>query len=54
MKEVMLVFGTRLEAIKMNPLVREFWKQMAHLKVEQDKWAEEMRLEAMGIPVTEG
>ena len=54
MKLVMLVFGTRPEAIQMNPLVREFWKQMAHLKVEQEKRAEEMRLEAFGIPVTEG
>ena len=45
---------TCLEHIQMNPLVREFWKQMAHLKVEQDKRAEEMRLEALGIPVTEG
>ena len=43
-----------LEHIRMDSLVREFWKQMAHLKVEQDKRAEEMRLEMLRIPVVEG
>ena len=43
MKTVMLVFGTRPEAIKMTPLVREFWKQMAHVKIERDKTGEQER-----------
>ena len=32
MKKIILVFGTRLEAIKMAPLVREFGKYQEHLK----------------------
>lgn len=43
MKTVMLVFGTRPEAIKMTTLVREFWKQMAHVKIERDKTGEQER-----------
>jgi UDP-N-acetylglucosamine 2-epimerase (non-hydrolysing) len=32
MKKVMLVFGTRPEAIKMAPLVKEFQKDPAHFE----------------------
>ena len=32
MKTVMLVFGTRPEAIKMCPLVKEFQKDTEHFK----------------------
>lgn len=40
-----------LEYVQMSPLVREFWKQMAHLKVESDKNAELSRLRALQIPI---
>lgn len=53
MKKVMLVFGTRPEAIKMCPLAQEFWKQMAHIKIERDKAGEQERLAALQIPVVE-
>lgn len=43
-----------LEHIQMNPLVREFWKQMAHIKIEQDKASEKKRLSALQIPLHEG
>ena len=42
---------TCLEHIQMNPLVREFWKQMAHSKIEYDKACEQERLAALQIPV---
>ena len=45
---------TCLEHIQMNPLVREFWKQMAHIKIEHDKIGEQARLAALNIPVIEG
>ena len=45
---------TCLEHIQMNPLVREFWKQMAHIKIERDKAGEQERLAALQIPVMEG
>lgn len=45
---------TCLEHIQMNPLVREFWKQMAHIKIEKDKVGELDRLTALQIPVAEG
>ena len=44
---------TCLEHIQMNPLVREFWKQMAHIKIECDKAGEQERLAALQIPVVE-
>ena len=44
---------TCLEHIQMNPLVREFWKQMAHIQNAQNKRAEEMRLQALQIPIVE-
>jgi len=40
-----------LEYIQMSPLVREFWKQLAHLKIESDKNAELSRLRALQIPI---
>lgn len=40
-----------LEYVQMSPLVREFWKQLAHLKVESDKNAELSRLKALQISV---
>ena len=45
---------TCLEHIQMNPLVREFWKQMVHIKIEKDKAGEQERLAALQIPVVEG
>ena len=45
---------TCLEHIQMNTLVREFWKQMAHIKIERDKAGEQERLAALQIPVMEG
>lgn len=45
---------TCLEHIQMNPLVREFWKQMAHIKIEREKAGEQERLAALQIPVIEG
>ena len=45
---------TCLEHIQMNPLVREFWKQMVHIKIEHDKAGEQERLAALQIPVIEG
>ncbi len=45
---------TCLAHIQMNPLVREFWKQMAHIKIERDKAGEQERLAVLQIPVIEG
>ena len=45
---------TCLEHIQMNPLVREFWKQMAQVKIKRDKKGELDRLTALQIPVAEG
>lgn len=42
---------TCLAHVPMNPLVREFWKQMAHIQIAQNKRAEEMRLQALRITV---
>lgn len=44
---------TCLVHIPMKPLVREFWKQMAHIQIAQNKRAEEMRLQALQIPIAE-
>ena len=44
---------TCLEHIQMNPLVREFWKQMAHIMIERDKAGEQERLAALEIPIIE-
>ena len=45
---------TCLEHVQMNPLVREFWKQLSHIKIERDKASEKERLSALQIPVLEG
>ncbi len=45
---------TCLEHIQMKPLVREFWKQMVHIKIEKDRAGEQDRLTALQIPVAEG
>ena len=37
----------------MNPLVREFWKQMAYIKIEKDKAGEQERLAELHIPIVE-
>lgn len=42
-----------LAHIPMAPLVREFWKQMVHIQIAQNKRAEEMRLNALQIPIIE-
>lgn len=44
---------TCLEHIQMNPLVREFWKQMVHIKIEHDKAIEQERLAELQIQVIE-
>ena len=44
---------TCLAHIQMSPLVREFWKQMAHIQIAQNKRAEEMRLQSLQIPIIE-
>ena len=44
---------TCLEHIQMNPLVREFWKQMVHIKIAHDKAGEQERLAALQITVIE-
>ena len=45
---------TCLEHVQINPLVREFWKQSLHIKIERDKESEKERLFALQIPVLEG
>lgn len=45
---------TCLEHMRMNPLVRGFWKQMVHIKIERDKACEQDRLNALHIQVMEG
>lgn len=45
---------TCLEHVQMNPSVREFWKQMAHIKIELDKAGERERLAALQIPMIDG
>lgn len=44
---------TCIEHIPNNPLVREFLKQMVHIKIERDKAGEQERLAALQIPVRE-
>lgn len=36
--------GVFLDRIQMNYLVREFWMQMAHIKIEHEKANEKARL----------
>lgn len=45
---------TCLEHVQMNPLVREFWKQLSHIKMELDKADERERLAALQIPMIDG
>lgn len=45
---------TCLEHVQMNTLVREFWKQLSHIKIERDKASEKEHLTALRIPVFEG
>ena len=45
---------TCLKHVQMNHLVREFWKQLSHIKIERDKASEKERLSALQIPVLEG
>lgn len=45
---------TCLEHVQMNPSVREFWKQLSHIKIELDKAGERERLAALQISVFEG
>ena len=42
---------TCFEHIQMNPLAREFWKQVAHLKIACDKGSEQERLNVLKIHV---
>lgn len=48
------LIDTCLEHVKMNPLVREFWKQLSHIKIERDKESEMERLSALQIPLLDG
>lgn len=43
-----------LEYFPMSPMVREFWKRLAHLKIESDKNAELNRLTALKIYLVDG
>ena len=43
-----------LEYIQMNLLVRKFWRQMTHIKIERDKAGEQDRLAVLLISVVEG
>lgn len=45
---------TCLEHVQMNPSVREFWKQLSHIKIEHDKESEKEGLSVLQIPVLEG
>lgn len=45
---------TCLEHVQMNPSVREFWKQLSHIKIELDKAGERERLAALQIPMIDG
>lgn len=40
-----------IDHMRMSPLWQSFWKKMAHMRVEQDKESEMMRLSALQIPV---
>ncbi len=42
-----------LAHIQMDSLVREFWKHLSYLQIEQDKRAEVFRLSTLRIPVAE-
>ena len=42
---------TCLGLVQMNPLVREFWKQMMHIQIGYNKQAEVRRLTALHIPI---
>ncbi|MBQ9293936.1 MAG: hypothetical protein IJ219_03300 [Bacteroidaceae bacterium] len=44
---------TCLAHIQMNPLVREFCKQMMHIQITHNRRAEAMRLQALHIPIIE-
>lgn len=45
---------TCLEHVQMNPSVREFWKQLSHIKIELDKASEREILAALQIPMIDG
>lgn len=40
-----------VEQLKTDAVVKEFLKRLTHLKLEQDKNAEELRLRALGISI---
>jgi hypothetical protein len=40
-----------VEQLKTDTVVKEFLKRLTHLKLEQDKKAEELRLRALGISI---
>lgn len=45
---------TCLEHVQMNPSVREFWKQLSHIKIELDKAGEREILAALQMPMIDG
>lgn len=45
---------TCLAHIPMNPLMKEFWKQMVHIHFSQNRKAEEQRLCTFHIPICKG
>ena len=40
-----------VEQLKTDAMVKEFLKRLTHLKIEQDKKAEELRLKILGISI---
>lgn len=40
-----------MEQLKTDALVKEFLKQLTHIKIEQDRKAEELRLETLNISI---
>ena len=40
-----------VEHLRTDTIVKEFWKQLAHLKIEQERKAEETRLAMLKIKV---
>ena len=42
-----------LDHIHMDNLVRDFWRQMAHIQIEYNKRSEVQRLDTLQIPITE-
>lgn len=46
-----LILKTTQEQLKTDAVVKEFLKRLTHLKLEQDKKAEELKLETLNINI---